>query len=366
MKNASILLGTDGNLIGGVETLTDLSQIVARDRKIERLSSFLKARDQFHGIIGKSRVMQDVFDLVIDAAQSDAPIIIYGESGTGKELVAAAIHKLGKRKHGPFVKVNCAALNESLLESELFGHVKGSYTGADRTRKGRFELAHKGDIFLDEIGDIPASMQVKILRVLQEKEIERVGESRPINVDVRVISATHRDLKEMIHLGLFRDDLFYRLNVIPVRLPSLRERSEDLPLLVKHFLEENRLKSGKMIDGISNEAMDSLLKYHWPGNIRELINAMEYAFVVCRTNCIEKKNLPETIAGHCQPRSPGATPADETEMELVLNALERSGGKKIDAARRLGISRQALWKKIVKLGISNDRPSTHREIIFRE
>jgi two-component system response regulator HydG len=354
IKNASILAGTDGKVNGGVETLTDLSEIVARDLQIERLSTFLKGRDRFHGIVGKSRVMQDVFDLIIDAAQSDAPIIIYGESGTGKELVAAAIHRLGKRKRGPFVKVNCAALSEPLLESELFGHVKGSYTGADKTRKGRFELAHDGDIFLDEIGDIPPSMQVKILRVLQEKEIERVGDSTPINVDVRIVSATHRDLKEMIHRGQFRDDLFYRLNVIPIRLPPLRERLDDLPLLVAHFLEENRLRTGKKIDGIANEAMDQLLAYHWPGNVRELINALEYAFVVCKSDYVNSNHLPENIVPVTRPSRARNAPRKKErreEVHRVLDAMRQANGKKGEAARLLGISRQALWKKVKKLGI---------------
>ncbi len=295
MKNASVLVDNDNRVTGGVETLMDLSAIVARDQRIARLSSMLKGKDRFQGIIGKSRSMKGVFDLISDAAQSDAPIIIYGDSGTGKELVASAIHNLGARRSGPFVKVNCAALSESLLESELFGHVKGAYTGADRTRKGRFELAHKGDIFLDEVGDIPLPMQVKILRVLQEKEFERVGESFPIKLDIRVISATHRDLVEMIGNNQFREDLFYRLNVIPIRLPPLKERLEDLPLLVEHFLEQNRLRTRKNISGISREAMESLVAYRWPGNIRELINALEYAFVVCRNHCIESSHLPETI-----------------------------------------------------------------------
>ena len=280
MKNAALLIGKDGKVNGGVETLMDMSELVLKDRQIERLSSLLKGKDHFHGIIGKSRVMREVFDLITDASQSDAPIIIYGESGTGKELVAAAIHKLGKRKNGPFVKVNCAALTESLLESELFGHVKGAYTGAEKTRKGRFEIAHKGDIFLDEIGDIPLSMQVKILRVLQEKEIERVGDSAPIEVDVRIISATHRDLEAMIRQDQFRDDLFYRLNVIPIRLPALRERREDLPLLVEHFLEENRLKTAKKINGISHEAMERLLDYDWP---REYSRARQRAGIRVRS-----------------------------------------------------------------------------------
>ena len=354
MKNASALVASDGAVTGAVETLMDMSEIVERDQRIASLSSILKGRDSFHGIIGKCRAMKSVFDLIADASLSDAPIIIYGESGTGKELVAAAIHNLGRRKHGPFVKVNCAALSETLLESELFGHVKGAYTGADKMRKGRFELAHKGDIFLDEIGDIPFSMQVKILRVLQEKEFERVGDSVPIRVDTRIISATHRDLPERIGKNQFREDLFYRLNVIPIRLPPLRERLEDLPLLVEHLLEENRLKTGKDIKRISQEAMEMLMHYHWPGNIREVINAFDYAFVVCKTNCIGMSNLPETIAGNARESCETRVREVPGELELVMNALRRSGGKKTEAARLLGISRQALWKKMAKLGIKHD------------
>lgn len=350
MKKSSVLAGKDGRVEGGVETLTDLSEIVRRDQQIARLSSVLKGKDRFQGIIGKTPVMRGVFDLISDAAQSDAPIIIYGESGTGKELVAAAIHRLGRRREGPFIKVNCAALSESLLESELFGHVRGAYTGADKARKGRFELADKGDIFLDEIGDIPLSMQVKILRVLQEKEFERVGDSVPIKVDARIISATHRDLPDMIAGNQFREDLFYRLNVIPIRLPPLRERVEDLPLLVEHLLEENRLKTGKDINDISHTAMEMLMRYHWPGNVRELINAFDYAFVVCRTDCIEPVNLPETIAGRVRGQREARVRENPGELEIVMNALTMSGGKKTEAAKLLGISRQGLWKKMVKLG----------------
>ncbi|AFM27529.1 sigma-54 interaction domain-containing protein [Desulfomonile tiedjei] len=353
MKNASALVSHDGRLMGAVETLMDLSEIVERDRRIARLSSILKGKDRFQGMIGKCRAMRDVFDLITDAAQSEAPIIIHGESGTGKELVASAIHNLGNRKFGPFVKVNCAALSESLLESELFGHVKGAYTGADKMRKGRFEMAHKGDIFLDEIGDIPLSMQVKILRVLQEKEIERVGDSVPIRIDARIISATHRDLTDMIAKDLFREDLFYRLNVIPIRLPPLRERMEDLPLLVEHLIEENRLKTGKRIRDISGEAMETLMHYQWPGNIRELINAFDYAFVVCRTQCIELSHLPDTLTGVEKILSK-PSPSTRDEVTSVLHALSRSGGSKSEAAKILGISRQALWKKMAKLGIKNN------------
>jgi two-component system, NtrC family, response regulator HydG len=360
MKNASALVAADGTVSGVVETLTDLREILERDQRIAELNSILKSKDAFQGIIGKCRAMKGVFDLIEDSAQSDAPIIIYGESGTGKELVAAAIHNLGKRKNGPFVKVNCAALSESLLESELFGHVKGAYTGADKTRKGRFELAHGGDIFLDEIGDIPVSMQVKILRVLQEKEIERVGDSVPIKVDARIISATHRDLPDMIAKDQFREDLFYRLNVIPIRLPPLRERKEDLPLLVKYLLEENRLKTGKDIREIGHEAMGMFMRYHWPGNIRELINALDYAFVVCRTNCIEAANLPEAVAGRENKRCEEFAPDGREGLDAVISALDRSGGKKTEAAKLLGISRQALWKKMVKLGIRRNFRSVPR------
>ncbi len=360
MKNASALVSSDGKLMGAVETLMDLSEIVERDRRIARLSSILKGKDRFQGMIGKCRAMRGVFDLITDAAQSEAPIIIYGESGTGKELVAAAIHNLGNRKFGPFVKVNCAALSESLLESELFGHVKGAYTGAEKTRKGRFEIADKGDIFLDEIGDIPLSMQVKILRVLQEKEFERVGDSIPIKVDARIISATHRDLPGMIAKDLFREDLFYRLNVIPIRLPPLRERMEDMPLLVEHLMEENRLKTGNLISDISSQAMEMLMHYQWPGNIRELTNAFDYAFVVCRTHCIEITHLPDTLTGAKRvPSKPSLR--DNDGVASVLDALTRSRGKKGEAAKLLGISRQALWKKMAKLKIKNDYRTIRQE-----
>jgi two-component system, NtrC family, response regulator HydG len=352
MKNASVLIGKEGSIDGGVETLTDLRALVTRDKKIAKLSSLLRSADHSHGFIGKSKIMQNVFDLIADAARSDAPIIIYGESGTGKELAAAAIHNLGGRKNGPFIKVSCAALSESLLESELFGHVKGAYTGADRTRKGRFELANGGDIFLDEIGDIPLLTQVKILRVLQEKEFERVGDSTPIKVDCRIISATHRDLSAMIDRDTFREDLFYRLNVIPIHLPPLRERREDIHLLVDHFLEVNRLKTGKDVKGISSEAMDAMTSYPWPGNIRELINAIEYAFVVCREEFIALRHLPDIIK-NIKHQSSSAL-AGPSERDRLLEALRQAGGKKNEAARLLGITRQALWKKIKKFRIRAD------------
>ncbi len=282
-------------VVGGVETFVDISEVVAQERVIFRLRRELTREDSFHGILGKSPSMRQLFNLITSAAQSEAPVVITGESGTGKELVAAAIHRLSGRSNGPFIKVNSAALNESLLESELFGHVKGAFTGADRSRIGRFEAANGGDIFLDEIGDMPATTQAKLLRVLQEKIIEKVGDHRAIPVDVRVISATNKDLGDLMASGSFREDLYYRIGVIPIHLPPLRERSEDIPLLVENFVERARLKTKKLIQGMSKEALDLLMTYPWPGNIRELINVIDYTFVVCPEGTILPEHLPISI-----------------------------------------------------------------------
>ena len=262
--------------------------------------------------------MQQVFSLIENAAQSDAPVIILGESGTGKELAARAIHQLGDRKKSAYVKVNCAALTESLLESELFGHVKGAYTGAYKGRAGRFEMAQGGDIFLDEIGDLPLSTQVKLLRVLEEKVIERVGDSKSIPVDVRVISATNKNLSSLVKTGAFRKDLYFRINVIPIQMPPLRERVEDIPLLAESFFRKLRIKSGKSIEGISNLALEVLIRYPWPGNVRELKSAFEYAFVTCQEPLIHPHHLPPDILKEeksnqrCGCRSPHQTGNRET------------------------------------------------------
>jgi two-component system response regulator HydG len=225
--------------------------------------------------------MQSLYEMIENVAMTEAPVFINGESGTGKELVAHAVHEVSPRRDQPFIKVNCASLNENLLESELFGHAKGAYTGAERARVGRFEAAHGGTIFLDEIGDIPLATQVKLLRVLEEKEIERVGEQTPVKVDVRIVSASNRNLEKLIEDGAFREDLYFRVNVFPMTCPALRERSEDIPMIVQHFIKNNAAKSGKKILGLTPEAMEMLSRYHWPGNVRELRNAIEYAFVLC-------------------------------------------------------------------------------------
>jgi PAS domain S-box-containing protein len=358
-KNATVLKDRSDRVIGGVETWTDLTEVMAKDRVISRLRKELSSEDAFHGILGKSAAMVQVFDLISSAAQSEAPVIIYGESGTGKELIASAIHKMGPRRKGSFIKVNCAALSESLLESELFGHVKGAFTGADRTRVGRFEAANGGDIFLDEIGDLPLSTQVKLLRVLQEKEIEKVGDHRPISIDVRILAATNQDLSILMEEGRFREDLYYRIGVIPIHLPPLRERREDVPLLIEAFINRIHLKADKPISGMSREALNLLFSYDWPGNVRELINVIEYSFVLCHEGEIMPNHLPARVTG----KQPSVAPRrravkkqnDEAERKRILEALAATGGNQSKAAEILGISRVTLWKRLKAYDIQVDR-----------
>lgn len=354
LKNASLLHDGQGTVIGAVETMTDISEIVAKDTQIEAFRRELRAEDGFQGIIGASTPMQTVFDLIQNAAQSEAPVIIFGESGVGKDLVARAIHAIGPRRDKPYVKVNCAALNESLLESELFGHVKGAFTGAIRDREGRFESAQLGDIFLDEIGDLPLTTQVKLLRVLEEKVIERVGSNQTIHINTRIISATNRNLPELISQGRFREDLFYRINVIPITVPPLRDRVWDIPLLAEHFFRRILLKSGIQIAGISNEAMETLIKYSWPGNVRELKSAFEYAFVNCRDEMIQPYHLPPAVLGNTVPAATkNSRPARSktTQREQLLEALRQCNGNQTRAAKMLGISRVTVWNRINKYGI---------------
>ena len=350
LKNAALLRDSDGQVLGGVETLIDVSEMVAQERVITRLRRELSREDGFYGILGRTPVMLQLFSLIASAAQSDAPVIVYGESGTGKELVAGAIHRLSPRSQGPFIKVSSVALHESLLESELFGHVKGAFTGADRTRVGRFEAAHGGDIFLDEIGDLSLNTQAKLLRVLQEKVIEKVGDQKPVPVDVRVITATNKDLQQLIAEGKFREDLFYRINVIPIRLPPLRDRRNDISLLTEAFIERLRLKTRKAITGICKMAMEALCQYDWPGNVRELFNAIEYAFVLCQEGNILTEHLPAQIFQRpsSQPRAlKNRTPASKDDgKELLIKAMEQAEGNKSEAARLLGVSRVTIWKRL--------------------
>jgi two-component system response regulator HydG len=360
LKNAALIRDKTGKVVGGVENLTDLSPIVEKEEVILSLRKQLSNEDGFHGMLGKSAAMKKVFDLIESAAPSEAPVVIYGESGTGKELAAAAIHYLSGRGDGPFVKVNCAALNENLLESELFGHVKGAFTGADRTRVGRFEAANAGAIFLDEIGDLPLTTQTKLLRVLQEKEFERVGDNRPIATDVRILAATNKDLNRLMQEDLFREDLYYRINVIPIYLPPLRDRRDDIPLLTDTFIHRMRLKTEKAIAGIAKDALEVFMQYGWPGNIRELINVIEYAFVLCPQGEISISHLPAQLLGHNPmhiqqvSKTWGKSQKGDERQELI-KALQATDGNKSEAARRLGVSRVTLWKRIKKYGIQVDK-----------
>ena len=307
-----------------------------------------RAGEGLHGIVGRHPKMRELFQTIQDLASSDVPVLIQGESGTGKELVASAIHALGPRNKGLFVPVNCGAIPEPLLESELFGHVKGAFTGALRDKKGRFELAHGGTLFLDEVGDIPPAMQVKLLRVLQDGMIYRLGDEKPRKVDVRVVAATNKDIEEEIRQGRFREDLYYRLCVVPVVIPPLRERKSDIPLLVYHFIAQEAREAGKEEKAVSNAALQALIAYHWPGNVRELRNAIQYAMLRCKSGLIDLQHLPSHIMGRPQRRgrkvsAPGR-PKARLSVAEVLKALNETGNHRSDAARLLGVSRATLYR----------------------
>ena len=312
-------------------------------------------------IIGQSAAMNNLLETVAQVAPSEATVLITGESGTGKELIAGAIHFNSQRKDAPFVKLNCAAIAETLLESELFGHEKGAFTGADRRKEGRFYQAHGGSLFLDEVSEMSLTMQVKLLRVLQEREFTRVGGEKTIQVDVRVVAATNKDLPELIVGGAFREDLYYRLNVVGLELPSLRKRREDIPLLAQHFLDMFAAKNHKEIKGFTPQAMDYLIQHRWPGNVRELMNAVERAVVLSRADFLSEKDfpiIPGSGAANDDPISQtgrininGDVSLDEVERATILKTLEAAGGNKSEAARRLGITRKTLHKKLKSYGL---------------
>jgi len=358
LKNASVLYDEEGNQLGAVETLTDISELDRLDRKVERLTQQLDETEGYYGLIGISSEMQKVFGVIEKAAQSDAPVIILGESGTGKELVARAIHERGNRSEGPFVQVNCAALNESLLESELFGHVKGSFTGAYRDRKGRFETAHMGDLFLDEIGDIPLSIQIKLLRALETQKFEHVGDDRSISVDVRIITATNKNLIELISQNLFREDLYFRINVLPIHLPPLRDRKEDIPLLVETFMQRFSEKTKKNIRRVERGAMDALINYRWPGNVRELKSIIHYAFTIAESGPINSSHLPPQFIEKDLSTAvrPSALNVKEArEKHELIKTLTQTGGNQTRAAEILGVNRVTVWNRMRKYGIDIKR-----------
>ena len=340
------------DLLHRVHRVGERQRLVAENRELREA---LAERHRVEGIIGDSGRMQEVLSLVRRVAPSDATVLIRGESGTGKELIARALHYASPRAGGPLVKVNCAALAESLLESELFGHEKGAFTGAVASRKGRFELADGGSIFLDEIGDLPPHLQVKLLRVLQEREFERVGSSRPVKVDVRLLAATHRDLEALVREGRFREDLYYRINVVTIVLPPLRERREDLPPLIEHFLRGFAGKNGKTVRGLTREAREALLRYDYPGNIRELENLIERAVVLTRDDVIGVEDLPLVL------EAPASGSVDEAgliaaveglERRMIREALTKADGTQTRAAELLGISERVLRYKLKKYGLS--------------
>jgi Nif-specific regulatory protein len=308
------------------------------------------------GIIGTSSSMREVYEMLTQVAPSDATVLITGESGTGKELIAAELHRLSKRAAGPLIKVNCAALPESIIESELFGHEKGAFTGATAQRKGRFELAHSGSIFLDEIGELPPQIQVKLLRVLQERELERVGGTSTIKVDVRLIAATNRNLENEVKAGRFREDLYYRLNVFPLRIPPLRERKSDIMLLADHFAGKYGEKNGKRIRRISAPAIDLLTGHTWPGNVRELENCIERAVILSTDQVIHAYNLPPTLqtaaSSNTAPTTTLEAALSRLEKEMILEALKMADGNMASAARSLGISERQMGLRVHHYGIN--------------
>ena len=347
--NATVLRDQNNKPIGGVISFRDMSHVESIHKKLMNTSNF-------HGIIGMHKTMREIYNLIEEIADSNSSVLITGESGTGKELIADAIQKLSHRRNKPYIKINCSVFPPQLLASELFGHVKGAFTDAVRDRVGRFEMANKGTIFLDEVAEMPLQMQVQLLRVLQEGTFERVGESVTRKVDVRVIAATNKNLHEEMRAGRFREDLFYRLNVIPIHLPPLRERRSDIPHLVQYFIEKFALISGKKITEVDDEAMDYLISYQWPGNIRELENTIEYAFARTKGNIIHASKLPPNIrlGVKCTDGavvSSREAPISESEADRIRTLLEKFHWNRSRVAQELGIGRTTLWRKMKALGL---------------
>jgi PAS domain S-box-containing protein len=341
MVNSSPLIARDKTFLGAILVLRDMTRVTS-------LEQTLKERYRFQNIIGKSPQMQEIYDLLESLTATNTTVLITGETGTGKELVAEALHYSSPGPVKPFVKVNCSALAENLLESELFGHVKGAFTGAIREKTGRFQLADGGTIFLDEIGDLSPTLQVKLLRVLQEKTFEKVGDPEPITVELRVIAATNRKLRKKIRQGEFREDLYYRLKVVEIALPPLRERDEDIPLLVDHFCGHFNKQFQKHILGVSDSVLNLFMNYPWPGNVRELKHALEHAFVVCRGHRIEVEHVPQELREFTVSQTrPQEVPLPD-EAETIRQALHKTGWNKAKAARLLGIPRRTFYRKIEK------------------
>ncbi|MBA3015575.1 MAG: sigma 54-interacting transcriptional regulator [Proteobacteria bacterium] len=346
--STSVLRDEAGNIIGGVSTFRDMSTI-------ENLRKELTQQYIFEDIISKNHKIRQILSTLPDIATSNSTVLIEGPSGAGKELFSQAIHTLSNRK-GKFIALNCAALPDSLLESELFGYKKGAFTEAKKDKKGRFALAEKGTIFLDEIGDISPALQLRLLRVLQEKEYEPLGGTVTEKADVRVVAATNKCLADLVGCGHFRDDLFFRLNVIKIVIPPLHERKEDIPLLVEHFLSKFNAIKEREIESVNQEVMSMLMKYDYPGNIRELENIIEYCFVLCHDRVISKKHLPAEFAEcmteiSCEPKKRSHAPLPEAEAAVILDALQKFNGCRMVTAEYLGIEKTTLWRKMKRYGI---------------
>jgi PAS domain S-box-containing protein len=349
--STAVLRDDKGRIIGGVETFRDLSTL-------EKLKRELSEKYTLGDIVSKNHQIREIFAILPNIAESDSTVLIQGPSGTGKELFAKAIHNLSQRKTKPIIQVNCGALPDALLESELFGYVKGAFTDAKKDKPGRFALAHGGTMFLDEVGDMSPSLQVKLLRVLQEKEYEPLGSTNPRNTDVRIIAAANKDLSKLVSEGKFRDDLFYRLNVVRINLPPLSQRREDIPLLINSFIQKFNARMGKQVSGLSEQALRFLLDYDYPGNVRELENIIEHAFVLCKEDLIELDCLPRELTADREKREKSphplaeGTPLARAEADVIEETLKKQGGNRIRTARALGIDRTTLWRKIRKYGLS--------------
>jgi PAS domain S-box-containing protein len=341
----TLLEDAGGHVVGGVETFQDISVI-------RELQKALRKEHSFEDIVSKSPAMLKIFAILPQVAESNATVLLEGDSGTGKELVARAIHHHSPNRKGPFVAVNCGALPDTLIESELFGYKAGAFTDARQDKSGRFALAQNGTLFLDEIGDISLTVQVRLLRVLQERVYEPLGSNKPVATNARVIAATHRKLDRLVREEKFREDLYFRINVFKITLPRLADRREDIPLLVDHFIERFNHPRGRSVTGIAPEALAALMLHDWPGNVRELKNAVEHAFVLCRDDIIRVEDLPEHLIplGN-QPSMPAGVTLQDIEKMAILQALRRNQGRKMAAARELGIDKNTLRRKMIRLGI---------------